>query len=461
MSARLPRAWTLAAAFGLLVCGIGLGLGAALRPAVAQGLDESAAGTYITPFPGSERYRMAVIGDGLAEGIHEAFTESLGSDPRVDLERRHWWLSGLARPDFAEEMRDLGRTVAGGKLNIAVVVTGTLDRWSYRAPNGRRLSVGSPEWREVYGGRIDELIKVLKGAGAAVYWVGLPIMRRGDANEAGQAINEIIRERAYINGIRFVDVYQGFAGEDGNYNPYGPDVAGKIRLLRERDGIHMTPEGYAKLAHFVEREVKRDLAQAKNERAVPLAGNEAEQALVNPGGAQAAGGTGGGWTSTTNGTAGESDGSGDQKAEIGRVNLKTIGADGRDEVIAIDIVRPAIPAAVILAVTKRESADRASQMGDQILEQIPGGLTVMSSITPSGAAGTAGGTARRKVSPAQTPYFRVLVKGERIAQREGRADDASWPRPPPEAALPPRAAPASRSSDEVGVPLPVPKPFRR
>ena len=42
-----------------------------------------------------------------------------------------------------------------------------------------------------------------------------------------------------------------------------------------------TYAGYRKLALFVEQEIKRDLMQAKNERAIPLAGNEVEQKRVS------------------------------------------------------------------------------------------------------------------------------------------------------------------------------------
>ena len=69
--------------------------------------------------------------------------------------------------------------------------------------------------------------------------------------------------------------------------------------------------------------------------------------------------------------------------------------------------------------------DKAAQMGDVLVDQIPGGLTVMSSITP---ARNADGT-RRRMSPTQSPYFRVLEKGERLPPKPGRADDFSWPRP--------------------------------
>jgi hypothetical protein len=75
-------------------------------------------------------------------------------------------------------------------------------------------------------------------------------------------------------------------------------------------------------------------------------------------------------------------------------------------------------------------------MGDTLIDQIPGGLTVMSSVTPASEAGGA----RRKLSPTQSSYYRVLVKGERLPPKPGRADDTSWPRAQasvaPEAAAP-------------------------
>ncbi len=415
--------------------------------------------SYITPFPGAEQYKLRVIGDEFGEGIHQALVEAMGSDPRLVFERKPVWLSGLTRPNSTEELNDITRAAVREKPNIAVIMFGSMDRWSYRAPNGQRFSVGTAEWRAIYSQRIDALIRDLKSAGIAIYWVGLPIMRRYETNEAAQIQNEVFRERAYLGGVRYIDVYQGFADEQGEYGAYGPDLAGKNRLLRDRDGMHMTDVGYQKLAHFVERVIKRDLNRAKNVRAVPLAGSEAEQALINPAARAKPVSGQGSWAAATDApgrTATEGGTPSEEAAQTSRINLKSQGADGREQVLSIDILRPAIPAAVIALVTRRESADRLSQMGDQVVDQIPGGLTVMSSITPGGGDGA---SERRKLSPAQTPYFRVLVKGERIAARPGRADDVSWPLPEP--------SPMQKDEPQVvpnaaagGIPLPAAKPNR-
>ena len=140
--------------------------------------------------------------------------------------------------------------------------------------------MGTDEWREEYGRRVDRVIKTLKKRGAAVYWVGQPIMRRPDANEPAQVMNDVVREKAYLNGIKYIDITAQFADDAGNYTPYGPDLAGKQRLVREADGVLFNWAGYRKLAHFVEREIKRDLTQARSDRSIPLAGAETEQKRI-------------------------------------------------------------------------------------------------------------------------------------------------------------------------------------
>lgn len=396
--------------------------------ALAQTADDGGSQSFLAPFPNGERHRLVVVGDVLANGMHGGLVDVMGGDARVEIDRRHRWLSGFSRREHADEVRDLAQALKRDRVSIAVVMLGTQDRWSLRSAEGRRLGVGTREWRDELSRRVDETMRALRAAGVGVYWVGLPIMRRAEVDEAAQAINEVLRERAYLVGVKFIDVYAGFADEDGAYSAYGPDLTGKMRQLRDRDGIEMTEPGYAKLAHFVEMELKRDLVQARSERAIPLAGDEEEQSRVRPVTRALAGRPGqpAGSAAAADETSRARPGSGEQKADNGRIVLK---AAAGEEAIAVEIIRPAIPDAVIALVTKSLSSDKPAIQGDSVVDQIPGGMTVISSITPMGDGTGAAG--RRRLSPTQTPYFRVLVKGERLTARPGRADDVSWPKPEP------------------------------
>jgi len=433
-------------------------------PSAALAQDEGLTASYITPFPTGDVYQVAVIGDWLAEGVLDGLVDAMGTDARLQIQRKRWPLMTLLRADYAEEIRSLAQRLQKEAVHVAVVMLGVQDRTLARTPSGKRVPVGSEEWKSLYAARVDKLMKTLKQAGVAVYWIGMPVVRRADANEDVQVQNEVYRERAYLNGVRFIDAYASFADEQGGYSAHGPDVTGKSRLLRDSDGIHFTNAGNQKLAYFVERELSRDLNQAKNERSIPLAGSETEQARINSAKAAApttsgAGGAKpddlakiGAWGASLSRPA-LSAAAGEQKADNSRIVLKTVGEQGREEVLNIEIARPAIPASIIAHVARRESADKPSAMGDQLADQIAGGVTVLSSITP---ANDGTGLAKRKMSPAQTPYFRVLVKGERPAPRKGRSDDHSWPRFEESAGPAAAAAPATSPPEPEGDAAPAP-----
>lgn len=418
---------------------------AAASPVAAQ--EDPAGASFITPFPPNDTYDLVMIGDDLAEGLLGGAREIFQKDPRLVIRNGHLSVSGLMRRDFDQKLVELEENLKDQPAQIAVLMMGAWDRVSVRDPStGKRLMVGTDGWRREYAARSDRLLKMLKRRNVAAYWIGLPGVRRSDANEDVQMMNNILRERVYLNGAKYIDTYAGFADENGGYSQYGPDVTGKIRLLRAGDGVYFTWEGNKKLAYFVDRELRRDLTQAKADRAIPLDGSEPEQAKINPDRVKLADPAEGSGTAGARGPdaaaaksrQAEASGAGDQKADNGRINLRIVGEGGREEIVALDIVRPAIPASVVALVTRRESPDRPSQLGESVVDQIPGGLTVMSTVALATAAGPAG---RRRLSPSQSPYFRVLFKGERLPPKPGRADDASWPRPapPPEAAYFPEA----------------------
>jgi len=418
----------------------------ATLPAAAQ--DAGLGGSFITPFPQNDTYQVQVIGDWLADGLLGGLTEAFATSPAgAQFARKRYDLSGLRRQ---RDIDELGQAMANDPSHVAIVMLGVNDRYSL---GSRRNSKADEEWRAEYGARVDQAMKSLKKGGRAVYWVGLPNMRRSQDNERAQMMNDIYRERAYLNGVRYIDAHASFIDEGGGYSDYGPDVTGKIRRLRYSDGIHFTEAGYRKLAHFVERELKRDLAQARLERAVPLAGDAAEQGRVNPDRARLKAESPRQGQKDKPAKAGvaapaaASAGAREQKAEVGKVDVKVAGPGGTEQVVTLEIVRPAIPASVVALMTRRSSVDRAAQMGDILVDQIPGGLTVMSSIMPP-----RGSDGRRRLSPTQTPYFRVFERGERLLPKPGRVDDFSWPRQ--QAAV----VDTGSTDDPSKPPLPVPSP---
>ncbi len=128
----------------------------------------------------------------------------------------------------------------------------------------------SEKWGELYSRRVDEMIGVLKARNVPVLWVGLPSVRGTRATSEVVYLNDLYRGRAEKAGIVYVDIWDGFVDEAGNYNNYGPDFEGQTRRLRAGDGAHFTRAGARKLAHYVEREIRRVMLARAAPVATPL-----------------------------------------------------------------------------------------------------------------------------------------------------------------------------------------------
>lgn len=388
--------------------------------------DDGSEASFLNPFPEGELYQVAVAGDWFAEGLLAGLMESFSGDTRLNIQKRVRPVTGIMSAGFEEKAAAFEKEVASEAANILVIMVGEDDRVPLKSSSGRRVPVMSPEWRAEYARRLDRMMKAAKVSKGSVYWVGLPNFGRAEANEQAAGMNEVIRERAFQNGFRYVDAYAGFIDESGAYSAYGPDLAGKVRVLRHGDGIHFTDAGNRKLAHFVEKEMRRDLNQARAERNIPLLGDETQQAAINPEntvkiaapaspvGAEAAAAQ----PKIPVVQAPAADAGADQAADDGKIILKM--GPGQAEALTVEILRPAIPASVVSLMARREAG---GQIGDLLVDEIAGGLTLMNSVTPSGQKGPG------KTSPSQAPYFRLLVKGERLQPKPGRADDFLWQKP--------------------------------
>ncbi len=242
------------------------------------------------------------MADWLAYGLEDAFSDS----PEVAIIRKNKIHSGLLRYETKGDLdwwhvaRDI---LAQEKPNYVVMMLGVSDRQNIRerdlakeaakkkaeeeknkagqnAQNqkqpdaadqasiitpepqqGRKangtIEFRSDQWATIYAKRIDETIAALKSKGVPVFWVGLPSIRGSRSTADAVYLNDLYRARAERAGVVYIDVWDGFVDEAGKYTSYGPDYDGQMRRLRSGDGVYFTKAGARKLAHYVERELRR------------------------------------------------------------------------------------------------------------------------------------------------------------------------------------------------------------
>ncbi len=171
---------------------------------------------------------------------------------------------GLNDRQLIRERIAAPRTPAPGQQQPAAPAQDASAPADAAAELGRTRSVvhefRSEKWGELYAKRIDDTIAVLKARGVPVYWVGLPSVRGPKSTSDMVYLNELFRARAEKAGITYIDVWDGFVDDGGRFTQQGPDFEGQTRRLRTNDGIHFTKPGARKLAHYVEREIRRSLS---------------------------------------------------------------------------------------------------------------------------------------------------------------------------------------------------------
>jgi hypothetical protein len=209
-----------------------------------------------------------VLGDSLAELLWQGFRETFVDRGEIAVIKRARTSSGLVRDDYFDWAKAARELVNGpDRIDLAVMMIGSNDRQPLKDETGvaqpfTRLAADerqefNPRWRELYARRVDDIIAIFKERNIPLLWVGMPVMQSARLTADMQSINEILRERTGRAGVPFVDIWEGFVNDQGQYASSGPDVAGEIVKLRTADGIHFTRAGGRKAAFFAEKEANR------------------------------------------------------------------------------------------------------------------------------------------------------------------------------------------------------------
>jgi len=135
------------------------------------------------------------------------------------------------------------------------VLIGGNDRQGIDTASGP-YSVGTDGWRAAYSERVNALAEALRTTGKPALWVGLMPVESSTMSRDYSLINGIVREQLEAKGIPFIDIWNGFADEEGKYVAVGPDYQGQSVQLRASDGLNFTRAGQRKLAYYVEQKLE-------------------------------------------------------------------------------------------------------------------------------------------------------------------------------------------------------------
>jgi hypothetical protein len=190
----------------------------------------------------------------LARGLEAAFT----TRPNIVVEAHGNGSSGLVRQDYYDWQAQFPAFLNEVKPAVAVVMVGANDRQAMSV-GGEKVKFGSEAWLREYERRINAIISEAKSRNIPLLWTGLPPFKSRSFTRDVVVLNSLIRTNVEKGGATFIDIWDGFADENGAFTYSGSDVDGQQARLRGSDGIVMTKAGRRKLAFYVEKFLRRHL----------------------------------------------------------------------------------------------------------------------------------------------------------------------------------------------------------
>jgi len=179
-----------------------------------------------------------------------AWGASVHADTRVG--------SGITKPFLMDWLYYARRQAELVAPTATVVFLGAGDVYDIRV--GRRtVRWGTRAWREAYARRVYAMVRsYLRGGRGRVYWLTLPVPRDRRLAAVFRTIDAAIARAVRRAGprARVVDLRPVFTPRR-RYR-HRMRVDGELRVVRQADGVHLSPVGARVAARIVRAEMQRD-----------------------------------------------------------------------------------------------------------------------------------------------------------------------------------------------------------
>lgn len=223
---------------------------------------------------------VLVLGDFLSSGLADGLMEAFSDNPSVRISDLSNGSSGFVRQDYYNWNQSISTLLEQEKPAAVVMMIGANDR-QVMDSNGKIRLFASDEWKTDYQVRIEHFIQTVQKSGYPLIWVGQPPYTARTMSKDMLVLNEIYRQTTEKAGASFVDIWDGFANEDGDVVITGLDINGQEAQLRSPDGIGLTTAGKRKLAFYVEKPLRKILSDSE-QPGEPAASATSETATTAP-----------------------------------------------------------------------------------------------------------------------------------------------------------------------------------
>ncbi|MGV3548588.1 SGNH/GDSL hydrolase family protein [Rhizobium sp.] len=226
------------------------------KQTVRQPADPAVTGAEVEVVKLPDAKKVLVIGDFMATALADGLTVAFASDPAIVIEKKTDGSSGLVRNDHLDWPQTLQASIGEVKPALVVIMLGANDR-QQMVVAGKREKFQTEPWKTEYERRVAAILEVARQNKVPFVWTGLPAFSSPSLSADAATLNNYYRAKAEFAGGEFIDIWDGFADENGKFVATGSDINGQPVRLRGSDGLSLTKAGKRKIAFYVEKPIRK------------------------------------------------------------------------------------------------------------------------------------------------------------------------------------------------------------
>ncbi len=201
---------------------------------------------------------LYIAGDSMVGMLGQSLVRISEASKLVQATLDYHIATGLCRPDYFDWPLRLRAEMHGLAPDAVVLQWGGNDLQAMQVGN-HYVVFPTPAWEKEYRRRIDQVLKIVRARGRHIYWLGQPVMRSPEMSRKLAILNGIYRsETAGSPDVTYVDTWSMLADAQSGFSAYLPDAQGRMELVRESDGEHLTAAGGDRVAWAVWPMIKKD-----------------------------------------------------------------------------------------------------------------------------------------------------------------------------------------------------------
>lgn len=193
--------------------------------------------------------RVWIAGDSMWERPGPKLVELLRATEVVDVVQLEFrYSTGMTRPDFFDWPAHAASQLAALDPEVVLFFVGPNDSQPL-VQDGVAHAPLTDGFEAAYSARVRAMMELLAADTEQVLWIGLPIMRDAGFDQRMRALDAVYAETAAtVEGVTHIPTRALFADPDGHYAEYLPGPDGSPLPMRNRDGVHLSDNGAARLA---------------------------------------------------------------------------------------------------------------------------------------------------------------------------------------------------------------------